>query len=169
MDVVTLFTSTEGRLAPKPFALWTLAVYAAGLASYELLSGAVLARASVWPFVIAQCALVCAWVALHIKRLRDAGQGPAAAVGVALVYLLAIALLLMLIAFLTNPNAVEGEQPGQAASGLLLLLALLAIVVSPDFGLFTTILKGLIVMTCLPAVISLAFSVYAGLRPRVAS
>jgi hypothetical protein len=98
------------------------------------------------------------------------GQPPAAAIGIALIYTLSLVLLLMLIAFFTNPDAVgppsAGERPASdAVAGTLPVLFLVAIVLKPDFGVFTTILKGLILMAFLPAVISLLFSIRAGLRP----
>src|SRR5687768_289674 len=136
--------STQGRLARKPFALGVLGVYLAGIAAQALLSGEVMGRAGLWPFVIAQGALIWIWLVLHIRRLRDAGQGPAAAIGIALVYVLALGLLLMLVVFFTNPDAATprgGENPASdAAAGTLLVLFLFAIVFTPDFGVFTTIL-----------------------------
>lgn len=164
--------STAGRLARKPFGLGVLAVYAAGIAAQFLLSGEVTARAGVGPFIVVQAVLIWVWLVLHVRRLRDAARTPAAAIGVALIYALSLALLLLLIAFLTNPDAVgqpgAGERPpSAAATGTLLLLFLLAIVFKPDFGVFTTILKGLILIAFLPAVISLLFSIRTGLRPSV--
>ena len=164
--------STQGRLARKPFAVGVLAVYAVGLASQVLLSGEVIARAGLWPFIIIQAVLIWAWLVLHVRRLRDAGQPPAAAIGVALIYALSLALLLMLIAFFTNQDAVgppsAGEHlAGDAVAGTLLVLFLLAIVLKPDFGVFTTILKGLILIAFLPAMISLLFSIRTGLRPSI--
>ena len=163
--------STHGRLARKPFALGVLGVYLAGIAAQALLSGEVMGRAGPWPFILVQAALIWIWLVLHIRRLRDAGQGPAAAIGIALVYVLALGLLLMLVVFFTNPDGVRsrgGESPaGDAATGTLLVLFLLAIVFKPDFGVFTTILKGLILMAFLPVVISLLFSLRTGLRPSV--
>jgi hypothetical protein len=104
--------------------------------------------------------------------LRDAGNAPAAAFGVAVIYALSLALLLMLIAFFTNPDAAavpgSGENAaGDAAAATLLVLFLIAIVLKPDFGVFTTILKGLILIAFLPAVISLLFSIRTGLRPSI--
>jgi uncharacterized membrane protein YhaH (DUF805 family) len=164
--------STQGRLARKPFALGVLSVYLAGIAAQALLSGAVMGRAGLWPFAIVQAALIWIWLVLHIRRLRDAGQGPAAAIGIALVYVLALGLLLMLVVFFTNPDAVTprgGESPASdAGTGTLLVLFLFAIVFKPDFGVFTTILKGLILIAFLPAVISLLFSIRTGVRPSVA-
>jgi uncharacterized membrane protein YhaH (DUF805 family) len=171
MDLLALFTSTQGRLAPKPFALGLLAIYLASTASQALLSGAVMARAGLWPFILVQAALIWAWTALHIKRLRDAGHAPAAAIGVALVYSLAVALMVMVIAFFTaSPPAVQpGEDPpGNAALGLVLVLAVFALLFPPDLGAFTVILKILVLIACLPAVISLLFSLRTGLRPSVA-
>jgi hypothetical protein len=46
-----------------------------------------------------------------------------------------------------------------------LVLFLFAIVFRPDFGVFTTILKGLILIAFLPAAISLIFSIHTGMRP----
>jgi len=170
MDLALI--STQGRLARKPFATGVIAVYAAGIASQFLLSGEVIARAGAWPFVLVQAALLWVWLVLHVRRLRDAAQSPAAAIGVALVYALSLALLLLLIVFLTNPDAVGQPGPGErpasaAATGTLLVLFLFAIVFRPDFGVFTTILKGLILIAFLPAAISLLFSIRTGLRPTV--
>jgi hypothetical protein len=159
---------SKGRLAPKPFALGVTAVYVAGIGAQGLLSAEVMARAGVWPFIIVQAALISIWLMLHIRRLRDAGQGPTAAIGVALVYVLSLGLLLMLVAFFTNPDAVSpiSAEPAPDNGMGMLGVFLLAILFKPDFGVFMTILKALIVIAFLPAVISLLFSVHTGRRPR---
>jgi uncharacterized membrane protein YhaH (DUF805 family) len=165
MDVLALFTSTEGRIAPKPFWLCAAATYLAGFAAQLLLIPEVMARGGVWPFVVVQGVLIWAWLAVHIKRLRDAGQGAAGAIGVALIYALAIALLLLLIAFLTNPTASgEVQEDHVSAAGLLLTVVIFSLLFSPDFGVFMTILKVIIFIACLPAIVSLVFSVVTGLR-----
>ena len=167
MDALALFTSTEGRLGRKAFCLWVIAIYLAGLAAQLLLVPQVTARGGVWPFVLAQAILLWAWLAVHIKRLRDAGQGPAGAVGVALIYALAIVLMLLMVAFLTNPNsptAPVGQGDDNAAFSLLLLVVIFSLLFSPDFGVFMTILKLIIFIACLPAIIALVFSVVTGLR-----
>jgi uncharacterized membrane protein YhaH (DUF805 family) len=172
MDALTLFTSTEGRLAPKPFSICVLAIYVAGFAAQLLLIPEMMARGGVWGFVFVQGVLIWAWLAVHIKRLRDAGQGAAGAIAVALIYALAIVLLLLLIAFLTNPNATGApvDQPGdRAAVGLFLVIVIFSLLFSPDFGVFMTILKLIIFIACLPAIISFAFSVVTGLRKSLPS
>ena len=168
MDLLNLFTTTQGRLRRKPFWLGLIAIYLAGFAAQALLDGTVRARGGLAPFVAAQAALLWAWLAIHIKRLRDAGQGPAGAIGVAVVYALALCLLLLLIAFLTNPNAspgVEAERSGDDfAFGLMLVLIIFGLLFSPDVGTFMTILKALIFIACLPALVSFVFSVVTGTR-----
>jgi hypothetical protein len=170
MDPVALAASTQGRLAPKPFALGVLGVWIAGVASQLLLTGDVIARAGLWPFILAQAPLIAIWLVLHIRRLRDAGQGPAAAIGIALVYVLSIGLLLMLVAFFTHPDSLAPrgiESPaGNAAIGTLLVVFLFNIVFTPDFGVFSTILKGLILIAFMPVAISLLFSIRTGTRKR---
>jgi hypothetical protein len=161
----------RGRLAPMPFVLGVGAVYIGGIAAQALLMGEVIARTGLWPFIVAQLALIAIWLVLHIRRLRDAGEGPAPAIGVALVYGLSIGLLLMLVAFFTHPDAITprgGASPASdAAVGTLLVVFLFNIVCTPDFGVFSTILKGLILIAFLPAVISLLFSIRTGMRKRV--
>jgi len=171
MNALASFASPEGRIARKPFALGVLALYVAGIAAQALLLDDVTARLGLWPFVAVQAALIWAWLVLHIRRLRDAGEGPAAAIGIALIYILALGLLLMLVVFFTNPEAGSGpvgESPASdAASATLLVLFLFAILFKPDFGVFTTILKGLILIAFMPLAISLVFSIRTGLRASV--
>jgi uncharacterized membrane protein YhaH (DUF805 family) len=142
MDEIGLFFSAKGRIDRKTFGWCVLAVYLLGFFSQAFLSGNVIARAGMWPFIFVQAALIWAWLALHIKRLRDANEGAAGAIGVAIVYSLAISLLFLVI----------------------LIFGLLY---SPDFGVFTTLLKILLLLACLPALVSLVFSLRTGLRKSV--
>jgi len=171
MNALASFVSPQGRIARKPFALSVLALYVMGIAAQALLLGEVIARLGLWPFVAVQVALIWAWLVLHIRRLRDAGEGPAAAIGIAMIYILSLGLLLMLVMFFTNPEAGSGpvgENPASdAASATLLVLFLFAILFTPDFGVFTTILKGLILIAFIPLAISLMFSIRTGMRASV--
>src|SRR5690242_17587530 len=124
MDVLALFISLDGRLGRRGFWLSLLVIYLAGLAAQVLLMPDVVARSGIWAFCAVQAALIWAWLAIHIKRLRDAGQGPATAIAVAVIYALAVTLMMVLLAFLTNPNEVgtPGAAPqtaGEAAGNLL--------------------------------------------------
>lgn len=158
-------------MARKPFALGVLALYVAGIAAQAVLLGDVISPFGLWPFVVVQPALIWAWLVLHIRRLRDAGEGPAVAIGIALVYFLSLGLLLMLVVFFTNSNAASGpvgeNAASDAANATLLVMFLFAILFKPDFGVFTTILKGLILIALLPLAISLLFSIRTGMRRSV--
>jgi uncharacterized membrane protein YhaH (DUF805 family) len=170
MDPLALFTSSQGRLTPKPFWLSLLAVYAASFASQFLLTGAVTARSGLWPFAIVQAAILWAWTVVHIKRLRDAGRPPAGAIGVALLYGLSIALVLLLIlAVDSGSRPVPGgqEAPAHSLLAFAVLIGLLVFLFDPNLGPFTMIFKVLALIACLPFLISLTFSLYTGLRRRV--
>jgi uncharacterized membrane protein YhaH (DUF805 family) len=163
MDPIALFTASDGRLGRKPFWLALAAVYLASFASHGLLSGAVTARSGLWPFALVQAGILWAWTVVHIKRLRDAGRPAAGAIGVAVLYGLSLGLVLLLVAlFLTE--APGADSPAASAFGFVLVLAILGVLFSPDLGVFTVILKMLVLIACLPALISAVFSVYTGLR-----
>jgi uncharacterized membrane protein YhaH (DUF805 family) len=143
MDPIALFTASQGRLGRKPFWLALAAVYLASFASHWLLTGAVTARSGAWPFALVQAGLLWAWTVLHIKRLRDAGRPAAGAIGVAVLYGLSLGLILLLVAlFLTDAPGAD----------------------SPVASAFGFILKMLVLIACLPALISTVFSLYTGLR-----
>ena len=170
MDPLALFTSSQGRLTPKPFWLSLLAVYAASLASQFLLTGAVTARSGLWPFAVVQAAILWSWTVVHIKRLRDAGRPPAGAIGVALLYFLSVGLILLLVVALdtgTQPVPAGEAPPAHALAAFVLLVGIFVVLFDADFGPFSIIFKTLALIACLPFVISLTFSLYTGLRRRV--
>jgi len=173
MDEIGLFFSTKGRIDRKTFGWCVLAVYVLGFFSQALLSGNVIARGGLWPFIFVQVALIWAWLALHIKRLRDANEGAAGAIGVAIVYSLAISLLVLVISLFTGFSHAHDRPPGEpapagdAALGLILVILIFGLLYSPDFGVFTTLLKIMVVIACLPGLISFVFSLRTGLRKSV--
>ena len=101
----------------------SIAVYAAGAASHWLTVPGVIARAGLWPFVLAQAVLIWIWFVLHAKRLRDAGRRPASRPECRLLYALSVVLLLIVAAsfFTTSANAATGAN-ATSALGLILLL-----------------------------------------------
>ena len=172
MDLIALLSLRKGRLAPKPFAVGVLIVWIAGIASQFLLNGEVVARIGLEPFIAVQAVLIWIWLVLHIRRLRDAGEGPAAVIGVTLIYILSICFLLLLAAFFAHPDAIgetrqsEGPPPNPLVATLLVVF-LFNIFFTPDFGVFSTIFKILILIAFAPAVMSLLFSIRTGMRKRV--
>jgi uncharacterized membrane protein YhaH (DUF805 family) len=166
MDPLALFFSTEGRLTQKQFWLSLLAVYAAGIASQFLLTGTVTARSGAWPFVVVHAAVLWTWTVVHIKRLRDAGRPSAGAYAVAILYGLSVGLALLLVAIIIapTPDATGQESSAQAWFAFALIAVLFMFLFDGDLGPISLMFKTLALIACLPFMISLAFSLYTGLR-----
>lgn len=175
MDEIGLFFSTKGRIGRKTFGWCVLAVYVAGFFSQALLSANVIARAGLAPFILVQVALIWAWVALHIKRLRDANEGPAGAIGVAIVYSLAVGLLVLIVSLFTGLSGSHADRPpgdpaspGETVAALFLIVLIFSLLYSSDFGMFAALLKVMVAIACLPPLISFLFSLRTGMRPSAA-
>ena len=167
MDAAALFLSTTGRLAPRPFAIGTVAIYAASLASQTLISAPVVARAGFWPFAAVQATLLWGWYALHAKRLRDAEQDIGAAAGIAALYALAMVLLLFVAFFIRL-----GGRPGEEIAGSALRWfgpLSFGWFGSGEFGGLGLILAGFVIAAFAPALVALGFSIWTGTRPSHAS
>jgi uncharacterized membrane protein YhaH (DUF805 family) len=158
MPILRLFFDAAGRLAPAPFILAVILVYALGLAAQLLTAPGVTSRAGLWPFALAQALLVWVWFALHAKRLRDAGYGINAAQGVAAIYALAVVLLVFVAAFFLEGG---GESSAGAMPGArIVLLHLLGLFQGPPDPL--TLLA---LIACLSVLIAPACSIWAATRP----
>ena len=167
MDAAALFLSATGRLAPRPFAIGTVAIYAASLASQTLISAPVVARAGFWPFAAVQATLLWGWYALHAKRLRDAEQDIGAAAGIAALYALAMVLLLFVAFFIRL-----GGRPGEEIAGSALRWfgpLSFGWFGSGEFGGLGLILAGFVIAAFAPALVALGFSIWTGTRPSHAS
>lgn len=157
-----------GRLAPGPFMLAVLAVYIASFVSQMLLSAPVTAHVSVIPFVLVQAVLIWFWIVLHQRRLRDAGRPSGIAIGIAMIYVIEVALLALLIWVLTSS---AGEASGNA--GVFHLFAILYLIgmVSGEsnLGALQYWLTGLLVLMFLPVLIATIFSIWTATRPSLSS
>ena len=170
--MVTLATifSASGRMAPKPFALGAVGVYVAGFLSQFLLAAPVTARASVIPFLAVQMAVGWAWYALHVRRLRDAGRSPDAALALTILYALAIVLLLLVV-FIAHDMALPADSSGFAAVSifaifLMVFLASLVIGADAAIGMFGYAFLGALVLITLPVLIATVFTIWLANRPR---
>lgn len=166
MEPLALFLSASGRIAPRPFAVAIVIVYVAGFASQILLGAPVIARSGLWPFALTQGALTWMWFALHAKRRSDAGAGIGAAAGIAVLYTLSIALLLLVIAFFLSVASQDATNDA-ASSGIasFLILFYLIALFAGDAGSVGGFIMGLLLIACAPAIIAMAYSIYAGTRP----
>jgi uncharacterized membrane protein YhaH (DUF805 family) len=163
--------SASGRIAPKPFALGVLIVYVASFLSQVLISPPLSGRGGLYVFAIVQIALVWMWYTLHAKRLNDAGRAAGSALAIAVLYALAIVLLVLLVEPLLAPDTNAAVAPAPRSSFVGLWVFLLIIVVLSgwsDFGIFYIFAVGTLVLILAPIAIAVGFSIWTGTRPSVA-
>jgi uncharacterized membrane protein YhaH (DUF805 family) len=162
--------SPPRRLAPGPFALAVLAVYAASFVSQMLLSAPVTARLSVVPFVVVQAVLIWFWIVLHRRRLRDAGRPAGIAIGIAMIYVLEVVLLALLIGVLTSSSAQTGDNSTASVFHLFTIIYLIGMMSGESsLGVLQYWLMGLAVVMFLPVLVSIAFSIWTATRPSLSS
>jgi hypothetical protein len=168
MESLTLFSSASGRIGPRPFARGVIVVYAASFLSQVLISPPVTGRWGVWMFALAQALLTWAWFALHAGRLRDAGLSIGPATAIAVLYALALVLLVLLIGPLVGTDAGGPEAPSTSFSDLWVILLLLAAFTgqgSVDFFYFLAL--GMLALILIPVGIALGFSIWTATRPAI--
>jgi uncharacterized membrane protein YhaH (DUF805 family) len=166
MNPFVLILSSSGRLSRQPFAIAAVVVYVAAVASQTLLTPAVMARAGVLAFAVAQAALIWVWFALHAKRLHDAEHGTAAAAGLAVIWALAVVLFVLIMAVLYQSAAAAEGNTGSSLVAVLAFLYLVAILQgTTDFGPLGLVLAAFIVAAFSPFLIAIGFSIWAGSRP----
>ena len=170
MSLPALLFSRSGRLAPRPFAFLIAAVCVVSFLSQALLSAPVTARLGLWPFAVVQAGLIWAWLALHIKRLRDAGRPAGIAFGIAGLYGLAVLLLLLVMAMITaGESSSEAARGGQGLLRLVAVIWMIGLILGHggELGIFGFWLLGFIALLLTPLLIALGFSIRTGMRPSV--
>jgi uncharacterized membrane protein YhaH (DUF805 family) len=146
--------SPGGRMAPRAFAIAVVAVYLAGFLAQVLLAAPLTARFALWPFLAVQAALLWVWFALHAMRLHDAGRDTATAGGIAILYALAMVLLVLVAAAMGAPD-----------SHLFVVVAMVGqILDDPELEGFDVVLLGLMTLAALPILVAIVFSFQTGLR-----
>ncbi len=169
METLRLIFSPSGRLAQRPFVVAAIIVYLAGIASHLLTGSSVVSHAGLWPFLLVQVLLIWIWFAVHAKRLHDAGRTAGLAAGVAVLYALSIALLVIVVVSFYHPLA--GQLPFEdansaAAVGLILLLSVIAILLgAPHYDLAWLMVAVLLLIALVPVVLAFAVTVWAAMRP----
>jgi uncharacterized membrane protein YhaH (DUF805 family) len=160
--------STPARMAPGPFALAVIAVYALSFVSQMLLSPPVTGRFNVLPFVLAQLVLIAAWIVLHRRRLHDAGRATGMVTGIAAIYTLEIVLIVLLIGLLLSAPVPSGGASGEASVFQLFVLLYFLSLMSgdPTLGSLQIWMLGFAVLLLLPVAIGVYFSAWTAMRPR---
>jgi len=169
MESLVSFFSASGRIAPGPFALGVVLVYVLSFLSQVLISPPMTARGGVLPFALAQAALTWAWFVLHAGRLRDADRPIGAALGIAVLYALAIVLLMLLIEPIIGGGAgvMATEAPRFNPIELwVFLLLFTAFTAQAGLDFFHYFALGVLILILMPVVIAVCFSIWAGTRPR---
>ncbi len=154
------FLSPGGRLTPRPFIYGAIAVYVAGAASHLLTSPDVITHGGLWPFLAAQIVLLWVWFAVHAKRLRDAGHGSGLAAGVALLYALSVALLIIVAAsFFNTSDGLMSNANATSALGLVMILYIIsALAGSTQYDIAWAVVAILMLIAVVPIAVSVAFS-----------
>jgi hypothetical protein len=155
-------------IKPGPFAAAVLLVYVLSFASQILLSPPVTSRLSVVPFVLAQGVLIGLWVVLHRRRLRDAGRPSGIVIGIAMVYALAVVLLVIAVWVILSGTTAGNDGAGSEAGILYLFVILYFLTLlsgDPNLGVLQIWVMGFVVLMLLPVVIALGFSLWTATRP----
>src|ERR1700744_14160 len=152
MQALRFLFSPSGRIAPQAFVVAAVVLYFAGVAAQFLTTPDVIAHSGLWPFVVAQVVLIWIWFALHAKRLYDAGQPPGLALGAALLYAIATALLLLIAdSFFNTSDGLMANAGATGALGLIMLVYVITTLLgSPHFDLAWLTVAILIVVALLP-------------------
>jgi uncharacterized membrane protein YhaH (DUF805 family) len=167
MQALRLAFSPSGRLRPQPFIIGVAGVYLAGAASQWLTVPDVIARVGVWPFAAVQAVLTWIWFALHARRLRDGGRPIGIAAGAAILYALAVVVLLLIGTAFFKASA--GVSTNASATGALELILLMSIITtlagSPNYDFGWVIVAILMALAFIPVIIALAVTLWAATRP----
>ena len=147
-----------------------IVVYLLGLASHALTAPDWLDRGGLIAFALVQLLLLWSWYALHVKRLRDAGHVPAPAVGVALIYLLALVLLLMILTFFMQSgeqSIASGDRlPGSGVLALYMILFVFGVFGNfGDVGILNVTAALVVLILASPILIVTGFTLWAATRP----
>jgi len=169
MQTLRLIFSPSGRLAPQAFIIAAILVYLVGIASHLLTGSSVVLHAGLWPFLFVQALLIWIWFAVHAKRLHDAGRTAGLAAGVAILYALSIALLVIVAA--SFYGALAGQMPyadanTASALGLILLVSIIAILLgAPHYDLAWLVVAILLLIALVPVVLAFVVTLWAATRP----
>jgi uncharacterized membrane protein YhaH (DUF805 family) len=169
MQTLRLIFSPSGRLVPQAFIVAAVLVYLVGIASHLLTGSSVVLHAGLWPFLFVQALLIWIWFAVHAKRLHDAGRTAGLAAGVAVLYALSIALLV--IVAVSFYGALAGQMPFEDANtagalGLILLLSIISILFgAPHYDLAWLMVAILLLIAFVPVVLAVVVTLWAATRP----
>ena len=163
-----LFLSLRGRIGPRNFGYAIVGVYLSSFLSQILISPPFILRIGMLPFLALQALLLWGWLALHVKRLRDGGYPAGPAVGIAVLYALAIVQFLLLVDPMIGHEAgsVGTDLPRHGFWDLWTFVVLIsAAIAQPDFGFFDLFAMIFLALILTPMLVAIGFSIWTGTRP----
>ncbi len=163
-----LFLSPRGRIGPRIFGYAIVGVYLSSFLSQILISPPFILRMGIVPFLALQALLAWAWLVLHVKRLRDGGYPAGPAVGIAILYALAVVQFLLLVDPLIGheAGAVGTDVPRHGFWDLWTFVGLIsAAIARTDFGFFDLFVMIFLVLILTPMLVAIGFSIWTGTRP----
>jgi uncharacterized membrane protein YhaH (DUF805 family) len=168
MWTLGLLFSPSGRAGRRAFVLAVMGVYAAGVASQWLTTTRIMVRGGVWPFAIVQIVLIWIWFSLHAKRLHDADRSVGIAAAAAIIYFLAVMLLLLSIGTLFGDVSVQTQDPNAtSALTLILFIWIVAILSGAPAANFYWLGVLVLVAAALPIIFTVAITLWAATRPSI--
>jgi uncharacterized membrane protein YhaH (DUF805 family) len=157
------------RITRGSFVVTAIGLYFLSFASQILLAAPVTRHASVFAFAAAQIVLIAVWLALHRRRLRDAGRPLGIATGVAIVYALEVLFLIIVVGLMLSSSATDGAGPNASILQLFVIIYLLTMLTGdPSLGPLQLWIFGFVVLMALPIVIALGFSIWTAILPSAA-
>jgi uncharacterized membrane protein YhaH (DUF805 family) len=161
-----LLFSPSGRLGRQTFLLAAIGVYAVAAASQWLTAPEVMARGGVWPFAVVQVVLTWIWFSLHAKRLTDADRSVGVATAAAIVYFLAVMLLLYLLGTVFGGVSKETHDPNATSALTLILFVWIVAILSGAPGASLYWLGVLVlVLAALPIIFAVTVTLWAAILP----
>jgi uncharacterized membrane protein YhaH (DUF805 family) len=158
--------SPSGRLGPQAFIVAALSIYAAGVASQWLTAPGIITRGGVWPFGAVQILLIWIWFSLHAKRLHDADRSAGLATSAAILYFLAVLLLLFLLGtFLDDTTRQTSDPNATSAMTLILFIWIVAILSDSPNANFYWLGVLVFAVTVFPIIFAVAVTLWAATRP----
>jgi uncharacterized membrane protein YhaH (DUF805 family) len=159
--------SGAGCLAPGPFSLAVLAVYAVSLGSQLLVPPTLIGVAGFTVYALFQAALLVGWVMLHVRRLRDAGRPVKWAAAVGAIYAIEVVIVVVLMGMLASqPPGRDGVGPDASILQVFVIVSML----SGDASLaaLQRWLIGFVIALSLPVIVAIGFSLWTATRPTLA-